>query len=312
MRAEYICPANKRSGCTLLIDQKGQSLVQVLVSIGVMGAMLLSFTDIMSAQVKETRALSQKLAVTDLERLLQNSLADGSVCKYILNMPNALTFDSQKVSETTPQTIKPTLPIYASIKIGPPVVTGPIIAKPGEPASPNAPSVVIKDIVLSINGAPSPLPAPGPGVKFKANWEITLDPNGLVRPLRPITISTLLVADTSNPTAARITKCQDVVSNPVAAWVNFDATGNIRSSSNVSRVTHNKTGDYTIFFDPPMPDGNYAASILATSTLGDATGDGRLVARRVSGDANSFRFVLLGVWVTQFYDAQSVEVIIAR
>ena len=44
------------------------------------------------------------------------------------------------------------------------------------------------------------------------------------------------------------------------AWVNFDGTGTvaIRASGNVSSITDNGTGDYTINFTNAMPDTNYA------------------------------------------------------
>jgi hypothetical protein len=51
------------------------------------------------------------------------------------------------------------------------------------------------------------------------------------------------------------------------AWVNFDGrtgSGNtIRASGNVSSVTKNGTGDYTVNFATAMPDGDYAASGFA-------------------------------------------------
>jgi hypothetical protein len=46
------------------------------------------------------------------------------------------------------------------------------------------------------------------------------------------------------------------------AWVNFDGTtspGTIRASGNVSSVTRNNTGDYTVNFTTAMPDANYSA-----------------------------------------------------
>lgn len=44
------------------------------------------------------------------------------------------------------------------------------------------------------------------------------------------------------------------------AWVNFNGTGTvaIRASGNVSSITDNGTGDYTINFASAMPDANYA------------------------------------------------------
>ena len=44
------------------------------------------------------------------------------------------------------------------------------------------------------------------------------------------------------------------------AWVNFDGTGTvaIRESGNVSSITDNGTGDYTVNFTTAMVDANYA------------------------------------------------------
>ena len=44
------------------------------------------------------------------------------------------------------------------------------------------------------------------------------------------------------------------------AWVNFNGTGTvaIRASGNVTSITDNGTGDYTVNFTTAMPDANYA------------------------------------------------------
>lgn len=46
------------------------------------------------------------------------------------------------------------------------------------------------------------------------------------------------------------------------AWVNFNGTGTvaIRASGNVTSITDNGTGDYTVNFTTAMPDANYAAA----------------------------------------------------
>jgi len=46
------------------------------------------------------------------------------------------------------------------------------------------------------------------------------------------------------------------------AWVNFNGTGTvaIRASGNVSSITDNGTGDYTLNFRTPMPDANYCVT----------------------------------------------------
>jgi hypothetical protein len=60
------------------------------------------------------------------------------------------------------------------------------------------------------------------------------------------------------------------------AWVNFNGTGTvaIRASGNVSSITDNGTGDYTVNFTTAMPDRNYAFS----GSAGLSTGNGRYVS----------------------------------
>ncbi len=49
------------------------------------------------------------------------------------------------------------------------------------------------------------------------------------------------------------------------AWVNFNGTGTvaIRASGNVTSITDNGTGDYTVNFTTAMPDANYAVKTTA-------------------------------------------------
>jgi uncharacterized protein (AIM24 family) len=54
------------------------------------------------------------------------------------------------------------------------------------------------------------------------------------------------------------------------AWVNFDGTGTvaIRGSGNVTSITDNGTGDYTVNFTTAMPDINYAVSAWNNNPMG--------------------------------------------
>lgn len=58
------------------------------------------------------------------------------------------------------------------------------------------------------------------------------------------------------------------------AWVNFNGTGTvaIRASLNVSSITDNGTGDYSLNFTTAMPDANYSIGgyCLAASGGGSA------------------------------------------
>lgn len=50
--------------------------------------------------------------------------------------------------------------------------------------------------------------------------------------------------------------------NAVKAWVNFNGTGTvaIRASFNVSSITDNGTGDYTVNFATALADANYSVA----------------------------------------------------
>jgi hypothetical protein len=64
------------------------------------------------------------------------------------------------------------------------------------------------------------------------------------------------------------------------AWVNFNGTGTvaIRDDGNVTSITDNGTGDYTVNFTTAMPDANYSVvlgnnwtSVLAVATINPST-----------------------------------------
>ena len=58
------------------------------------------------------------------------------------------------------------------------------------------------------------------------------------------------------------------------AWVNFNGTGTvaIRASGNVTSITDNGTGDYTVNFTTAMPDANYATTGTAGNPSGQQSG----------------------------------------
>ena len=53
------------------------------------------------------------------------------------------------------------------------------------------------------------------------------------------------------------------------AWANFNGTGTvaIRASGNVSSITDNGTGNYTVNFTTAMPDASYAISLSTLPTF---------------------------------------------
>jgi hypothetical protein len=79
------------------------------------------------------------------------------------------------------------------------------------------------------------------------------------------------------------------------AWVNFDGTGTvaIRASGNVTSITDNGTGDYTVNFTTAMPDASYAVSWSTGGASGFAqqqvvstsTGSVNVITRAADGAA---------------------------
>ena len=97
---------------------------------------------------------------------------------------------------------------------------------------------------------------------------ITIDGSGTITGLSAggLPDSSIVTADIANAaiTAAKLDGAQSG-SAPIyaaRAWVNFNGTGTvaIRASGNVSSITDNGTGDYTVNFTTAMPDANYSIS----------------------------------------------------
>jgi hypothetical protein len=85
-------------------------------------------------------------------------------------------------------------------------------------------------------------------------------------------MSTLRLTTISNQDGSATVPSQTVISGSAKAWVNFNGTGTvaIRASFNVSSITDNATGDYTINFATALVDANYSAQ----QSAGDGTAAG--------------------------------------
>lgn len=59
----------------------------------------------------------------------------------------------------------------------------------------------------------------------------------------------------------------------VEAWVNFNGTGTvaIRASANISSITDNGVGQYTINFATPLPDANYSFALSGAQPAGSSS-----------------------------------------
>ena len=82
-------------------------------------------------------------------------------------------------------------------------------------------------------------------------------------------MSTLRLTTISNQSGSASVPSQTVISGSAKAWVNFNGVGTvaIRASFNVTSITDNNTGDYTVNFTNAMPDTNY--SVAGAARFGD-------------------------------------------
>lgn len=182
-------------------NQKGMSLVEVLVSIGLLGIGMLAMMSFMSVQNRENKALVESLSRNDMQRFVSSVLSDGSVCTA--ELANPTLFDSSK---TAPYTINiddlssneiAITKLHSSAKSTAPVFlekTKKVNIGPSE-------SLYVSDIKIKN------FMSMGEPDKYTADLEISLDSSKLVRPLKPATTKLIIVTNGGPNTAKVINSC---------------------------------------------------------------------------------------------------------
>jgi len=100
------------------------------------------------------------------------------------------------------------------------------------------------------------------------------------------------------------------------AWVNFNGTGTvaIRASGNVSSITDNGTGDYTVNFTTALSDANYVASANASrlndrNTFGNIGYQSTYAGNRTTTSLRVYSMTTDGFTLT---DTDMFDVIVVR
>jgi hypothetical protein len=129
-------------------------------------------------------------------------------------------------------------------------------------------------------------------------------------------MSTLVAQTISNGTVS--TSTANVV-NGAKAWVNFNGnpTAAIRASYNVSSLTRNNTGDYTINFTNAFADVNYA-QVMGVAMNGNTTNTAQNLVINIRDQSTSSCRVYTGsAWNTSAansvaHDTSNISVAIFR
>ena len=100
------------------------------------------------------------------------------------------------------------------------------------------------------------------------------------------------------------------------AWVNFNGTGTvaIRASGNVSSITDNGTGDYTINFTTAMPDADYSAvfGVREQNAFGSQSVDSVGIHNSVNPTTSAMRVMSRGTVNNVAFDNPTICVSIFR
>lgn len=100
------------------------------------------------------------------------------------------------------------------------------------------------------------------------------------------------------------------------AWVNFNGTGTVAilASGNVTSITDNGTGEYTVNITTAMPDANFVVSGSAHYLADNSNPPAALLLSRKTGSLQTTTTVAVQSWISgsNAIDCQRVEVVVFR
>lgn len=104
-----------------------------------------------------------------------------------------------------------------------------------------------------------------------------------------------LKSSTTGPTVFQNTSGTEI-GQLSKAWVNFNgSTAGIRSSFNVSSISRNGTGDYTVNFTNALADANYSTVVSPPVAVDGTFGYGTIASGTTTTRTSSaFRFLTVG------------------
>jgi len=106
-------------------------------------------------------------------------------------------------------------------------------------------------------------------------------------------MSTLQCTNLQDTSGGNSLTTAQIYNGAAKAWVNFNGTGTvaIRAQFNVSSITDNGTGDYTVNFTTALADANYAFTVGWRGTANDDTDFSPVLYTGASPSTTAARFV---------------------
>lgn len=203
--AAYDCYANDMK--TFKFNSQGLSILEVLISMGILGILMTAMISFFQSQNREVKALQESLARLDLEASMIKTFSSSGICSFILSDP------SQSATSTNPNRSIDAIDVssassLSSVSIG--VNRIPIVA------TSSAPDLVKVGGLASVNSASLKIAS----MKFEnfrsvgidqyvADFNIDFDQTLLVRKMKSLTIKNINInTKTADPSNAKtISEC---------------------------------------------------------------------------------------------------------
>ena len=170
----------------LTANQRGQSLIEVMTSVGIMALISMGMVSMFTYQNKEVTSLKEKLGITDFQQQLTRAFADGTLCTSLLagasparfnipiggataTSPASITLTMSAAPASIPVSTLPSAPTLATAGGAISLVSTTLVAAAPQPFQ-------LTNIVGSSNGTTG---------TFTANFQVNIDDTKLVRALKP-------------------------------------------------------------------------------------------------------------------------------
>ncbi|MGZ6472778.1 MAG: hypothetical protein ACXWRZ_16535 [Bdellovibrio sp.] len=186
------------------------SIIEVMVAAGIMSIVMLGTMTMILSQRTESKALTEKLASLDLEKILISSLSDGKICKAELTTPSPINNVVYKVNISNPSQTE--FKLSNGIHMSPTDTTH-FLVKPGDQVSPISNSLKIDNTngvtIKNFTNIGTNL--------YSAEIWVSFDPTPLVRAIRPVVVKTTIFTNA----AGVVTDCNGGGSAFGGMWINY-------------------------------------------------------------------------------------------